>query len=142
MCTFIVSVIALSPLGAISDEKLVKHLSRVHADKNTPVDKTENVLAKMIKQGYLYRTTERNDGEEKVEWRVGPRGKIEIGHKGVQGFVQEVYGEAAPTDLENRLRRSLGIEMVGPVVSDGEEEVDDIPVTEAERSRRVSERRR
>lgn len=60
-------------------------------------------------------------GEEIIEYMVGPRGKIEVGTKGVAGLVREVYGRAAETEdmtalerdrmeeFEQRLARSLGI---------------------------------
>lgn len=63
-------------------------------------------------------------GEEVIEYMVGPRGKIEVGEKGVAGLVREVYGRPDPATLsntasaedkedmeefENRLRRSLGL---------------------------------
>jgi hypothetical protein len=75
-----------------------------------PMDKTENILKKMIAQGYIIRVVERNADDESIDWIVGPRGHAEIGKKGIQRFVEEIYGESAPEDLSQRLERSLGIE--------------------------------
>jgi hypothetical protein len=105
----IVSIIALSPGKSIPDSKLDRYLARLNANKNMPMDKTENILKKMTSQGYIIKVVDRSGDEETVDWVVGPRGKIEIGNKGVLGMVKEVYGASAPEDLQQRLTRSLGI---------------------------------
>lgn len=107
--TTVVSVIMLSPDSTITDSKLTSILKKLNADTNMPMDKTNQILKKMVQQNYITRTVERTDGDEVIEWRVGPRGKTEIGTKGVQGLVKEVYGANAPEDLETRLDRSLGL---------------------------------
>jgi hypothetical protein len=81
----------------------------MNADVNTPIDKTEATLNKMIKQGYLVKIKENIQGEETIDWVVGPRGKLEVRNKGVKALVQDVYGEAAPEDLVDRINSSLGI---------------------------------
>ncbi|KAF5873321.1 putative mage family protein [Botrytis fragariae] len=107
--TMVVSVIMLSPDSTMTDSKLMSVLRKLNAETNLPLDKTTLILKKMMQQNYITRTIERNDGEELIEWRVGPRGRMEIGSKGVQGLVKEVYGEHAPEDLDKRLERSLGL---------------------------------
>ncbi|TEY56589.1 hypothetical protein BOTCAL_0224g00060 [Botryotinia calthae] len=107
--TTVVSVIMLSPDSTMTDSKLTSVLRKLNAETNLPLDKTALILKKMVQQNYITRTIERNDGEELIEWRVGPRGRMEIGSKGVQGLVKEVYGEHAPEDLDKRLERSLGL---------------------------------
>jgi hypothetical protein len=109
--TFTVTVIALSPQGVLSDHKLRRYLQRVLAEDVTPVGKTENMILKMIKQGYITKTVERTENDESTEYRVGPRGKVEIGNDGIQGLVRHIYGVIAPDNLDSRLRRSLGIEV-------------------------------
>ncbi|KAI4138400.1 MAG: hypothetical protein L6R39_006810 [Caloplaca ligustica] len=74
-------------------------------------EKTELVLKKMEKQGYIIRVRERDGGgEETVEFIVGPRGKAEVGEKGVAGLVRKVWGKMGTEreELEKRLVRSLG----------------------------------
>lgn len=109
LCTMIVSIIALSPGKSIPDSKLDRYLARLNANKNMPMDKTENVLKKMSIQGYITKVVDRSGEEETVDWVVGPRGKVEIGNRGISGLVKEVYGDNAPEDLQQRLQRSLGI---------------------------------
>jgi len=106
--TLVVSVITLGG-GNISNEKLMRHLRRLNAEENTPLDKTESLLAKMQKQGYIVKIKDNSSGDDITEWMVGPRGKVEIGKKGVRGLVETVYGQSAPEDLDARLRVSLGI---------------------------------
>lgn len=74
-------------------------------------EKTEKVLKRMEREGYIVRVRERDGGgEESIDYVVGPRGKAEIGEKGVAGVVRKVYGkkDAEADELEKRLVRSLG----------------------------------
>lgn len=105
--TMIVSLITLNG-GKMATGKLDNYLQRMNADVNMPMDKTEAVLAKMIKQGYLVRVKENVGGDEITEWMVGPRGKLEVGDAGVEGLVMRAYGEDAPEDLQERIKKSLG----------------------------------
>lgn len=128
ICTAIVSIIALSPNDTIPDHKLISYLERLNLDRHTGLGTTEALLVRMIKDQYIYKTTEKSADEETIDWRVGPRGKMEIGNRGIQGLVNEVYGESAPEDLDKRLHRSLGMEAVrmngnGEVEEEEEEEV-------------------
>jgi melanoma-associated antigen len=82
----------------------------MNADVNMPMDKTEATLQKMIKQGYLIRIKENVGGEETIDWMVGPRGKLEVGNKGVKGLIMDVYGDSAPDDLADRVNSSLGLD--------------------------------
>lgn len=90
-----------------------------------PMDKTENVLKKMANQGYITKVIDKSGDEETIDWVVGPRGKIEIGNAGVHGLVNEVYGESAPEDLQQRLKRSLGMINVEDLGDDEQEEADE-----------------
>ncbi|KAI9774382.1 MAG: Altered inheritance of mitochondria protein 18 mitochondrial [Geoglossum simile] len=106
--TFLVSVISLSG-GSIAEAKLERYLKRTNADQYTPVDKTEKLLHRLCKEGYLMRIKESSGGEEVVEYMVGPRGKVEVGSGGVAGLVRGVYGESATEDLDARIWRSMGL---------------------------------
>lgn len=99
----------LSPDSMMTDSKLTSVLRKLNAETNVPLDKTTLILKKMMQQNYITRTVDKQTEDEVIEWRVGPRGKMEIGAKGVQGLVKEVYGENAPEDLDKRLDRSLGL---------------------------------
>lgn len=65
----------------------------------------------MVKEGYLVRDKDTSGGDEVIEYRVGPRGKVEVGDEGVSGLVREVYGkvDTEREDLDRRLERSLGL---------------------------------
>lgn len=83
----------------ISDAKLMRHLSRLQLDTWAPMNgpggselSVEKLLQRMVKEGYLDKRKDTSSGEEVVEWTVGPRGKREIGRKGVAALVRGVYG--------------------------------------------------
>lgn len=105
----IISLISLAG-GTLADGKLDRYLKRLNADVNMPMDKSEAVLQKMIKQGYLIKIKDNVGGDEITEWMVGPRGKVEVGINGVHGLVMEAYGDSAPDDLAARVKSSLGLD--------------------------------
>lgn len=112
ICTVIVSILSLAQGGAgLSDNKLTSYLRRLNLDTHTPVGSLKDTLARMKKDGYVNRVTEQTVEDESVTWHVGPRGKVEIGKMSIRGFVHEVYGRRAPTDLDKRVQRSLGMEI-------------------------------
>ncbi|KAK4507581.1 hypothetical protein PRZ48_001316 [Zasmidium cellare] len=114
--TVLVSLIRLSG-GALPDAKMDRSLQRLQMEDSTPVvdyEKTEKLMKRLEKDGYIVRIKESTGtGEDDVYWMVGPRGKIEIGDDGIRGLTKAVYGEqedeAAETELERKLDRSLGI---------------------------------
>lgn len=118
--SFIIAVILLNG-GALQESKLERYLKRMNADTYTPIDRTDKLLQRLCKEGYLIRNREMDGGEEIIEYMVGPRGKMEVGIQGVAGLVREVYGRAAETEdmtvlerdrmeeFEQRLARSLGM---------------------------------
>lgn len=77
------------------------------------MDKTELILKKMEKQGYVIKRVDKplagQDGDHTITWHVGPRAKEEVGLDGVMGMVREVYGESWGEDMEKKLRSSLNI---------------------------------
>lgn len=115
--TLVVALIWLNA-GELSEQKLMRYLLRLNADKNVGSEKTELTLKRMEKQGYVVKKVDRppvgQDGEHVVSWLVGPRAKEEIGLDGVMGVVREVYG-GSTEDLEKKLRASLGIKQAPAV---------------------------
>lgn len=122
LCTVIVSYISMNPNEQIPDHRLMRFLRRLNVEENTPLDKTVVVLNRMQKQGYIWKVTDRSAEEETIDWRVGPRGMVEIGNMGVHGFVKTIWGEDAPEDLDKRLQTSLGMEVRGSGGNGAEEE--------------------
>jgi hypothetical protein len=116
--SFIISVIYLNN-GVLPEAKMERYLKRVNAETYTTVGATDKVLARMVKEGYVEKRRDTSTGEENIEWVVGPRGKVEVGIKGVMGLVKGVYGFQGKDDdadvadeeeeLNRKLRRSLGI---------------------------------
>ncbi|KAE8153265.1 MAGE family-domain-containing protein [Aspergillus avenaceus] len=125
--SFVVAVILLNG-GSLPEQKLDRYLKRTNADTYTPIDRTDRLIQRLCKDGYIVRLREMDGGEEVIEYMVGPRGKMEVGPQGVAGLVREVYGrqraidDAEPTALESeqmkefelRLARSLGISRPEP----------------------------
>ena len=112
LTTFILALIYLSPSSSISESRLEKHLKRMNADNYVlHGEKTEKVLKRMEREQYIVKVRERDGGgEETVDYVVGPRGKVEVGERGVAGLVKRVYNkkDAEADELEKRLVRSLG----------------------------------
>ncbi|PNS20085.1 hypothetical protein CAC42_5535 [Sphaceloma murrayae] len=118
LSSFIVSVIMLSG-GTLAETKLERYLTRANVNETTPftnsiafnaLDKTEKLVKKMEKDGLIIKVKDNSSGDETIEYVLGPRGKLEIGVKGVEGLVREVYGETDDQDdFESRLKRSLQI---------------------------------
>ena len=111
--TFIVSVIYLHQSHRCAEGKLESILKKVNADNYVlGGEKTEKVLKRMEREGYIVKIREREaGGEETVDWVVGPRGKVEVGERGVAGLVKGVYGKKGTEmeELEGKLERSLGV---------------------------------
>ncbi|KAI1501670.1 MAGE family-domain-containing protein [Biscogniauxia marginata] len=107
--TMLISLIVLTG-GELSDMKLKRYLARLNAGQNLPMDRTDNVLQKLVRQGYVDKIVEKSDGEEDtVTWCVGPRGKAEVPPQSIAAFVTEVWGEL-PEDFDKKIARSLGIQ--------------------------------
>ncbi|KAI2906131.1 hypothetical protein CBS63078_2923 [Aspergillus niger] len=132
--SFIIAVIVLNG-GTIHEQKLERYLKRTNTDAWTPIDRTDRFLQRLCKEGYLVRNRDVDGGEEVIEYILGPRGKIEVGTKGVARLVREVYGRSddceRDDEFEIRLARSLGLKQPEPRAqeeqaegggSDGEEE--------------------
>ena len=110
--SLVVAVVSLSG-GAVQEGKLERHLKRLNAEQSTPVGKTQEVLGRMCKEGYLHKVKEGSGADELVEYHVGPRGKVEVGMEGVAGLVRKVYGEGGEgigeDELARRIERSLNV---------------------------------
>ncbi|KAJ2970939.1 hypothetical protein NUW58_g9550 [Xylaria curta] len=110
--TMVISIITLSS-GELSDMKLRRYLTRLNASQNLPMDKTDHVLQKLIRQGYLDKVVERVEGDEDaVTWCVGPRGKVEVSPQSIAQVVTEVWGDL-PDDFDTKLEKSLGVQRMG-----------------------------
>ncbi|KAI0391721.1 MAGE-domain-containing protein [Xylariaceae sp. FL0594] len=110
--TLIITLITLSG-GELSDMKLKRYLTRLNASQNLPMDKTENVLQKLVRQGYLDRVVEKVEGEEDtVTWCVGPRGKVEITPHNMAQVITEIWREP-DEEFDKKLERSLGVSIEG-----------------------------
>ncbi|GKZ35659.1 hypothetical protein AbraIFM66950_006360 [Aspergillus brasiliensis] len=121
--SFIIAVIMLNG-GTVHEQKLERYLKRTNTDAWTPIDRTDRFLQRLCKEGYLVRNRDVDGGEEVIEYILGPRGKIEVGTKGVAKLVREVYGRSDGSErddeFEIRLARSLGLEQPAPRAQEAE----------------------
>lgn len=129
--TMVVSFIWLNG-GELSEQKLQRYLTRLNADRMVSSERTEVVLKRMERQGYVMKKVDRPpvgyDGDQTISWHVGPRAKEEIGLDGVMGLVREVYGQPDDDAFDKKLRSSLGIKN-RPLAERGEEEHGDVGMT-------------
>ncbi|KAL7621246.1 hypothetical protein AAE478_008563 [Parahypoxylon ruwenzoriense] len=115
--TMVISLIVLNG-GELSDTKLRRYLTRLNASQNLPMDRTDNVLQKLVRQTYVDKVVEKGDGDEDtVTWCVGPRGRIEVSPESIVAVVTEVWGEL-PDDFDKRIKRSLGVQEARQVDAD------------------------
>lgn len=115
----IVAIITLSG-RELSDARMRRHLQRLVVDKNMPslnpndgnraTENTELVLQRMIKQGYLVKTSESKmqGDDDTITWHVGPRGKMEVTNEAIASIVRMVYGGSSP-ELEKKLQGTLKV---------------------------------
>lgn len=124
----------------IPENRLERHLKRVNADNYAMGgEKTEKILKRMEREQYIIKVRERDGGgEESVDFVVGPRGKVEVGERGVAGVVRKVYGkkDMEAEELEKKLVRSLGDVVLEkksrPASEEGENEEEDTAAAVAE----------
>lgn len=79
-------------------------------DETSPSEKTEIVLQRMIKQGYLVKVVEAKGAgdDDSTTWHIGPRGKVEVGVESIAAVVRTVYG-GSTDELEKKLQTSLKV---------------------------------
>ncbi|KAK3396073.1 MAGE family-domain-containing protein [Sordaria brevicollis] len=130
--TMLIAIITLSG-GELSDPRLRRYLTRLNAAENmpssnpnsehAPSEKTELVLQRMIKQGYLVKVADnKNAGDDDaITWHVGPRGKMEVDNEAIAAVVREIYGGSRQNkDLERKLQASLKVKERKPPRPAGE----------------------
>ncbi|KAK4189204.1 MAGE family-domain-containing protein [Podospora australis] len=115
--TMLVAIVTLSG-GELSDPRLRRHLGRLNAAANvpsmdpgdalSPTDKTEAVLQRMVKQGYLVKVVENRTAgdDDSTSWHVGPRGKVEVTKEAIAAVIRIVY-KGSNEDLESKIECSL-----------------------------------
>jgi hypothetical protein len=143
--SFVLSLIYLNK-GALPDGKMERYLKRVNIESYTPLGSIEKLMQRMVKEGYVEKRRDTSSGEEVVEWVPGPRGRMEIGAKGVADMVHRVYAGAEADgetteqeELTKKLERSLGIKLQARAGDDRDkemgEEVDPPPTQQRRRGK-------
>jgi hypothetical protein len=105
--TFIITSIMLSS-GVMEEGKFERCLQRVNANDYTPLGTKDKLLQRLIKEAYIVKIKDNSGGEEKIEYMVGPRGKVEVDKHAVANVLRTVFGENEE-DLEKRIEKSLNL---------------------------------
>ena len=135
LVSMIISIIQLSG-GELSEPRLRRHLTLLNAnqmmpslvpsDRNAANEKTDLVLQRMIKQGYLVKVVDKSAEEgEVITWHIGPRGKVEVDNEAVASIVRAVYGGSSD-ELEKKLQTSLGVKDRKAELENGDTEMADV----------------
>jgi hypothetical protein len=96
--------------GRLPENKLDRSLRRMNANQSTPVDTTDKTIALMIKDGYIVRVKETVNGDDTIDYIVGPRGKVEMGREGFAELVRRIYGDDEDEEeLEKKIKRTLDV---------------------------------
>ncbi|KAK4634736.1 hypothetical protein CLAFUW4_00346 [Fulvia fulva] len=113
--TMLVAIIMLNG-GSLPDAKMERNLKKLQIGDNTPIseyDKTEKLMKRLEKDGYIVRVKENTGtGEDDIYWIVGSRGKVEVGTDAVRGLASAVFGhpeDEVGAELDKKLKRSLGL---------------------------------
>ena len=94
--TFVVAIVWLNG-NELSEAKMERYMNKVNVGGSTEWGSWEKVLSRMVREGYVDR---RKEQEEGFVYSVGPRGKVEIGTTGVEGLVKAVYGVGGEAEEE------------------------------------------
>ncbi|RHZ56349.1 hypothetical protein Glove_402g46 [Diversispora epigaea] len=98
----------------LSDDQLNHYFRRLRLG-DEPLNTTK-LIATFIKQGYLNKQkvtaieNSRTSEKDPVEYRWGPRAKIEFSESSICDFIKGVYGDDALPDLPKQIERASGLE--------------------------------
>ncbi|KZM25671.1 uncharacterized protein EKO05_0003272 [Ascochyta rabiei] len=115
--TMVIALITIAG-GRLAESKLDRALRRMNAEQTTPVDSKDKTLALMSKDGYIVKVKESTNGDEAIDYTVGPRGKVEVGREGFAQLVRLLYGhdgeegedgDGEAEELEKKIKRTLDI---------------------------------
>ncbi len=107
--TMVIALITISG-GQLPEAKLDRALRRMNAERTTPIDTKDKTLALMQKDGYIVKVKESMQGEETVDYIVGPRGKLEVGREGFADLIRTIYGDDEDqAELEQKIERTLAV---------------------------------
>jgi len=114
LLTVILSLIHVNG-RVLSDDQLTHYFRRLYLVDNDKFD-LEKLLSTFVKQGYLDKqkiSTDQSQNLEKdpLEYRWGPRAKIEMPENNLIKFIRALFGHDAPPDLDKQIERSSGIDL-------------------------------
>ena len=121
--TFVVAIVWLNG-NELSEGKMERYMEKVNVGGSTDWGSWDKVLSRMVREGYVDR---RKEQEEGWVYSVGPRGKVEVGTRGVEGLVKAVYGVGGGGDEEPAEEEAEGAaEGANPTRPNGEMDEDEL----------------
>lgn len=115
LLTVILSLIHVNG-RVLSNDQLTHYFRRLYLDGNDKFD-LEKLLSTFVKQGYLDRQKtsgtdqSQNSEQDPLEYRWGPRAKIEMPENNLIKFIRALFGHDVPPDFDKQIERSSGIEL-------------------------------
>ncbi|CAG8646897.1 10124_t:CDS:2 [Cetraspora pellucida] len=114
LLTVILSLIHVN--GRVLSDDQLRHYFRTLYLENNPKFELDKLLPNFVKQGYLDKqksgfadSSSQAPEREHVEYRWGPRAKIEMPEENLCGFIKSVYGDDVPSDIIKQIERASGI---------------------------------
>ena len=71
-------------------ESLNRIARQLKIDENTPLMTMDQLLNKMVRQGYIDKVKDMVTGEARYDYHLGPRGKLEVGKRGTTDLIKHV----------------------------------------------------
>lgn len=105
--TLVISMIVLSG-GTLDETQFIRFMRRAHAEEYTPMGTTEKLLQRMNKDGYIVKIKDTASGEERIEYMVGPLGKVEVDKHAVANTIRKIWG-GSDEELEQKIAKTLGL---------------------------------
>lgn len=81
-------------------ESLRRYLRILSIEEETPLMSTDKLLKQMVKQGYIKREQDHVVEEQRFDYYLGPRGKVEVGKDGAKKLVRKVFTDSLPVLME------------------------------------------
>ncbi|KAI8057705.1 MAGE homology domain-containing protein [Syncephalis plumigaleata] len=96
----------------LTEDRLIALVKRLGVDhrEHPQLESLEIALQRMVKMGYLDKLAgpETQSDTSSVEYRWGPRAKVEISDGELIGFIEHIFGEHAPVGLAESIKRASG----------------------------------
>lgn len=100
-------VVVMSDDQACTENRAISAFERLGWHPNTPAGTFDEIVAKMVRQGYLERLRDEESMEGAYKLHIGPRGKLETLRNREELFsvISKIYGHDDDADAKEKLQR-------------------------------------